>query len=111
MSCDHLWTALEEIEGLGQLGVALIGSDKEGVVGCELARRLSHALHRHELRRVRRQTIELDATSVLAQPAVAIRFELMAGRVVDDQEEPRPLTQDSARVRLPTKWYLRDRSY
>ena len=50
MSCDHLGPALEQIEGLGQLGVALVRGDEERVVRREFARRLPYAFHRHELR-------------------------------------------------------------
>lgn len=42
MSCDHLRPALEDIEGLSQLGVALVRGDEEGIVRRELARRLPH---------------------------------------------------------------------
>ena len=54
MSCDHLRTALEEIEGLGQLGVALVRCDEERVVRGQLAGGFSHAFHRHELGRIGR---------------------------------------------------------
>ena len=54
MSCDYLRPALEHIEGLGQLGIALVWRDKERVVRGQLAGRFPDALHGHELRRVRR---------------------------------------------------------
>src|SRR5882672_2979231 len=87
MSCDHFGPTLEHIEGLGQLGVALVRGDEERVVRRELARRLPHALHGHELRRVGREAMELDAAAIRAQPALAVLVELVAGRVVDDQED------------------------
>ena len=49
MSCDHFGPALEHVEGLGQLGVALVRGDEERVVRGELAGRLPDAFHRHEL--------------------------------------------------------------
>jgi hypothetical protein len=37
MSCDHVEPALEQIEGLGQLGVALVGRDEERIVSSAFA--------------------------------------------------------------------------
>ena len=85
MSSDHLGPALEQSERLGQLGIALVRGDEERIVRRELARRLPHAFHRHELRRVGRQAMELDAMAICAKPALAIFLEPMTGRVVDDE--------------------------
>jgi hypothetical protein len=87
MSCDHLGSTLEHVEGLGQLGVALVRGDKERVVRGELAGRLPDAFHRHELGRVGWQTMKLDEATILAQPAFAVVVEVMARAVVDDQED------------------------
>src|SRR5882672_2265447 len=86
MSSDHLGPALEHIEGLGQLGVALVGCDEERVVRGQFAGGFPYAFHRHELGRVGRQAMELDAVTVLAQPTFAVVLEPVVRRVVDDQE-------------------------
>ena len=86
MSGDQRRSSLEHIEGGGQLRVPLVRRDEERIVRGHLARRLPHALHRHELGRVRREPMQLDQMPALAQPAHSILFEAMAGRVVDDQE-------------------------
>ena len=91
MSIDYFGPALEHIEGLGQLGVALVRCDEERVVCGQLASRFPDAFHRHELGRVGRQTVELDAVTVLAQPPFAVVVEIVARAVVDDQEDLAPV--------------------
>src|SRR4051812_7768375 len=87
MSCDHRGPALEQIDSLGQLGIALVRRDEERIVRREFARRLPHTFHRHELWRVGRQAMERDAVAIVAQPALAVLLELVTGRVVDDEED------------------------
>ena len=87
MSGDQARTALEPVEGLRQLGVALVRCDEEGIVRGQLAGCLPDALHRHELRRVGRQAMQLDEVPMLAKPPLAVVVETMTRRVVDDQED------------------------
>jgi hypothetical protein len=96
--------------GGGQLRVTLVRRDEERVVRRHPARGLPHALHCHELGRVRGESVQLDQMPVLAQPAHAVFFEAMAGRVVDDQEDlaasggrrkPHEVASKSVTIRAP----------
>jgi hypothetical protein len=57
----------------------------------QLTRRFPHRLNRVELRRVGRQAKEHDLVGVLGEPLLPFFLEVVAGAVVDNEEELPPL--------------------
>lgn len=70
--------------------VPLEGVPEEAVVRGPLLGLLPGAFDRIEVGRVRRKPKELDAMTVVAQPLLALWFEVVAGPVVDDEEDLAP---------------------
>lgn len=76
----------EPAERRSQGGIALLRRPVEAVVRRELPRGLPDWLHGVELRRIRREAEQRDAARVLGEPLLPFLVEVVAGAVVDDQE-------------------------
>ena len=87
MPGDERWALLERLEGGGERFVAGLDGGEEAIVRRALLRRLPDALDAVELGRVRRQPLELDAMAIRREPLLPFLVEVMAGAVVDDQED------------------------
>lgn len=63
-------------------------------MGCSFLGQLPDAFDRVELRRVGRQPEQLDAVAVLLQPQFSLFLEVVAGAVVDDEEDLPPASSN-----------------
>ena len=101
MSTDQRWTLLESGECGAQRHIALVSGDEEPIMRGDLAGCFPDTLHRHEFRRVGRQTMQLDLVAVGPQPSLAVVVEPVTWGVVDDQKDLAasiPLDQQSQEI-------------
>src|ERR1700761_555387 len=120
---DQFRACLELIEGCAQRRVAFFDGLVEPIVGGPLLGHLPYALNRVVLGRVRRQTKQLEPPTVLGEPLLPVFLEVVAGTVVDDQEdlaatvchellqeleEREPVEDGSKAVVKPRAWLQRD---
>src|SRR5688500_1095022 len=78
---------VESLERGGESGVTVGRGPEEAVVGGGLLGGLPDTLDGIELRRVRREAEELDAVTAPCEPLLAGGVEVVAGPVVDDEED------------------------
>jgi hypothetical protein len=87
MICDEAGLLLKHLECRAQRSVAFFDGFVEAIMGGSLLGQLPDALDAVELGRVRRKPEQLDAVPILGQPLLSLFFEIVAGAVVDDQED------------------------
>lgn len=86
MTGDLVRVGVEDFEAIAQRGVALLDGAVEPVVCGGFLRDLPDALDSVQLWRVRRQPVKLNPMPVLREPRFAVRVEVVAWTVVDDEE-------------------------
>lgn len=84
---DEAGLVLKDLEGCAKGCITLFDGLVKAIVGGSLLGQLPDAFDRVELRRVGRQPEQLDAMVVLFQPQLPLFLEVVAGAVVDDQED------------------------
>jgi hypothetical protein len=84
--CDQARPCLERVERRTERGVALFSRLVEAVVRSPFLGHLPDTFDWVELWRVRRQAEQLDAVAMAREPKFALRIEVVARAVVDDQE-------------------------
>src|ERR1700722_19918092 len=84
---DHRRVGLEGLEGGGEREVSVVDGSVEAVVGGRLLGDLPDALDAVEFGGVCGQPKQLEAMTMLGQPSLSDCVELVAGSVVDDEED------------------------
>ena len=84
---DEAGLLLEHLECCAERSVAFFDGLVEAIMGGSLLGQLPDALDAVELGRVRRKPEQLDAVAILGQPLLSFLLEVVAGAVVDDQED------------------------
>lgn len=90
MSRDQAGLSPKGCEGLAKRCVTLVGGRVEPVVRCHLPRHFPDWLDGIQLRRVRRESVQFDPVPILSEPLFAFRWKVVAGRIVDDEEDLAP---------------------
>ena len=83
---DETGLCLKRVEGRTEGGIALVSRLVEAVVRRPLLGHLPDPFDRVELWRVRWQAKQFDAVAVVRKPELALRVEVVARAVVDNQE-------------------------
>lgn len=78
---------MELRESATECHVALVRGREEGVVRGHLPRGFPDSLDGHELRRVAGKAMQFDEVGVVVQPLLSLVVEVMAGCVVDNEED------------------------
>lgn len=86
LRCDERRVPLKSFERFYERAVSVVGGQEEAVVSRGSSRRLPNTFHWIELRRIRRQSVELDAVGVRVKPTLPVFMELVPRTIVDNQE-------------------------
>lgn len=84
---DQARSLLEHFERGAERCVAFFDGLVEAIVGGSFLGQLPDAFDAVELRRVWRKPEQLDAVTILRQPLLSLFLEVVAGTVVDDEED------------------------
>jgi len=106
---DQLRFRLERREGRAKGCVALFNRLVEAIVGGSFLGHFPDTFDRIELRRVGRQPEQLDAVPVRLQPQLSFFLEIVAGTVVDDEEDLAPASTDDLLEEVMERESVEDR--